>query len=147
MTALAFMGPATQAAFLMTPFGLPVYYQKKIVRADLERNENSMFIFGDNTIRQGMGGQAAEMRFAPNAFGIATLWAPGVYFHESQYASATKAIMQDIEWVSDNLHDFSMIVFPADGIGTGFAHLLDNAPSIKSFLDVALEQRFGIINA
>jgi hypothetical protein len=50
-----------------------------IYRRDLRANPESLYLFGDNTKRVGIGGQAREMRGEPNAVGIATKNAPGSY--------------------------------------------------------------------
>lgn len=146
MFTMTFDQPATPRPPTSTPGGLPIYYQHNILRQDLRRNPYTLFIFGDNTERVGLGGQARDMRHEPNAFGIATLWKPGAPFHESQYASATNAIMSDIENIEVYLHEFAMVCCPANGIGTGLARMMEYAPSIKRFLDMALYQRLGIIN-
>lgn len=126
-----------------------IYYPKLIFRADLRKNRDMLFVFGDNTERTGMGGQAKEMRHEPNAFGVATLWRPGVPFHESQYATATKAIMKDVDQIALALEGphFNGMIFPADGIGTGLSGLAEFAPSVKDFLDAYLLQKIGVYNA
>tara|TARA_Y100000034_G_scaffold87336_1_gene104761 strand:- start:4060 stop:4287 length:228 start_codon:yes stop_codon:yes gene_type:complete len=49
-----------------------IIYQDKIFRGDLIANPNRTYLFGDNFIRKGYGGQAKEMRGEPNAYGIVT---------------------------------------------------------------------------
>jgi hypothetical protein len=41
---------------------MPILYQHRIYRMDLIANPNILYVFGDNTKRVGMGGQAGEMR-------------------------------------------------------------------------------------
>ena len=53
-----------------------ITFQERITRADLRANPDTLYVFGDNMRRRGMGGQAAEMRGEPNAVGIPTKWRP-----------------------------------------------------------------------
>ena len=49
-----------------------IEYVDFIERSMLQQRPNDIFIFGDNMIRKGLGGQAREMRGEPNAIGIPT---------------------------------------------------------------------------
>ena len=42
-----------------------------VTKEFLDQNPNVIFVFGDNTIRQGMGG-AAKLRFHPQSYGFIT---------------------------------------------------------------------------
>lgn len=55
---------------------MPLIYQKMIFRKDLKTNPDKLYVFGDNVERQGLRGQAAEMRGEPNAIGFPTKWFP-----------------------------------------------------------------------
>ena len=55
-----------------------VIYQHRIYRSDLVENRECFYVFGDNLRREGLGGQAGEMRGEPNAIGVATKHAPGM---------------------------------------------------------------------
>ena len=68
---------------------MPLIRQKWITRDDLKSNRNQIYVFGDNMIREGYGGQAAAMRGEPNSFGIPTKWLP---------TNDTKAFFTDTEW-------------------------------------------------
>ena len=66
-----------------------VIRQKFIQRIDIQCNRHCLYLFGDNLDRQGMGGQAKEMRGEPNSFGIATKRSishnyPDDYFFDAQ---------------------------------------------------------------
>lgn len=49
---------------------MPVVKQDQIMRRDLLDNQDKLYVFGDNMVRRGFGGQAREMRGEPNAVGI-----------------------------------------------------------------------------
>jgi len=127
-----------------------IIYQKTILRADLMRNPSVLYIFGDNVKREGLGGQAWEMRGEPNAFGICTKRAPDSraesYFSDDsvddliQIINDLKALRKHIDWGLD------AIVFPADGIGTGLSDLPQKAPRLWAYLNTEL-MKFGIVNA
>jgi hypothetical protein len=76
-----------------------IIYQSRIYRADLRANPDVLYVFGDNAIRRGYGGQAGEMRGEPNARGVATKWSPGNhpndYFSDLQYDKAIQIIDED----------------------------------------------------
>ena len=49
---------------------------KWITREELQRHPELIFVFGDNMLRKGFGGQAKEMRGEPNAVGVPVKWRP-----------------------------------------------------------------------
>jgi hypothetical protein len=51
---------------------------KKFITREYVRESfgTTIFLFGDNMQRTGLGGQAKEMRNEPNAFGVPTKWKP-----------------------------------------------------------------------
>ncbi len=51
---------------------MTLLYIKKYTRAYIRAHPDWLFVFGDNMMRRGFGGQAAEARGEPNAIGIAT---------------------------------------------------------------------------
>lgn len=55
---------------------MPVMTQKFIFRSDLRTNPTIKYLFDDNLVRRGYGGQAKEMRDGPNAIGVATKATP-----------------------------------------------------------------------
>lgn len=111
--------------------------QKMIYRADLRANPHLLYVFGDNTRRVGMGGQAGEMRGEPNAFGVATKRNPGMagddFFH------GTKSDWQDVQRDLDDLNaratDYLGLVIPMDGLGSGLARLDETAPELFKFIN------------
>lgn len=117
---------------------MPVIFQKVVRRDDLRRNHdpahpasNVLYVFGDNVRRVGMGGQAAEMRHEPNAVGVATKYSPSECFGEEahQVAAQKRVIDQDMKPLFEHARRGGVVIWPADGIGTGLAGLERHAPS------------------
>lgn len=109
-------------------------------------NPDCLFIFGDNMIGKGMGGQAI-IRQAPNAFGIPTKRLP------SRYASAYMSDKQDeyaainsrLELLKEVLaNEYDEIVFPLDGLGTGLAEMPTRSPRLFHFLNTELFKEYGV---
>ena len=104
-----------------------IYFQHRIHRRDLTRNCNMFYVFGDNDLRAGYGGQAREMRGEPNAIGIRTKRAPyniprSFYLDEDFHENSHK-IRADFAIVKEAMSRGHDVMFPADGIGTGRAQL------------------------
>jgi DNA polymerase elongation subunit (family B) len=125
--------------------------QKFITRADIQANPDKIYVFGDNDTREGMGGQAKEMRGEPNSFGIRTkkapLYDPEVYYTDAEYSDNIKKINEDILRLrNDFVLKGKTIVFPEDGIGTGMAKLKENAPKTFKFLNAVLKYLEDYVN-
>lgn len=112
---------------------MPVAYRKWITRDMLRSEPASRFVFGDNTERVGLGGQAREMRGEPNAIGVATLFSPGVYYRPND-PDALEAVMKDLNKVTLELSLGRVVYVPSGGIGTGLAHLPENAPELHRLI-------------
>lgn len=108
--------------------------QSRIYRADLRANPKAFYVFGDNEGRWGLGGQAKEMRGEPNAIGVATLKAPGVFWTEDDAIRQCAVIDADIEAAAGALLLGCTVIFPLDGIGTGLAELERRSPTTFAHL-------------
>ena len=134
---------------------MPIIRQKWITREDLKTNRDRFYVFGDNMIRQGYGGQAAAMRGEPNSFGIPTKWLPN---------NSDKSFFTDKEWefgsviwwtldgafnhLREVLQQGYSVVIPTDGLGTGLSRLPELAPTIATYIDSSiaeLEEKYGKI--
>lgn len=119
-----------------------IVFQKMVTRQDLRSNPLVYYVFGDNARRVGHGGQAAEMRGEPNALGVATKWAPsnspGAYFSEERDDEQTALLTADLAVVARRIGEGHLVIWPADGIGTGLADLVHRWPRgirlIEAFL-------------
>jgi hypothetical protein len=113
-----------------------VVFQKWVTRSNLRDNPQNIYVFGDNVQRSGMGGQAKEMRGEPNALGVVTKWAPSLaaraFFDDS--AACKMRVERDLLRVQKVLDLGKTVVVPADGIGTGLAHLHIVAPTLDRFI-------------
>jgi hypothetical protein len=125
---------------------LPIVRQYRIYCRDLVNNPRVLFIFGDNTRRTGLGGQAGEMRGELNAHGICTCQGPGQPFSDETYSQNCQQIMDDMIRLTERADsfDYDIVVFPADGIGTGIADLKASAPRTHKFMTHVLEVYLGL---
>lgn len=118
-------------------------YTTQMVR----RNPNTIYVFGDNLMRIGKGGQAI-IRDEPNSFGIVTKKMPtmtnNAFFTDSDFELFKKEVLNDIQKIKESpLND---IVFPEGGIGTGLARLPESSPLCWDFLCKILKEEFGFEN-
>lgn len=113
---------------------MPLILQSRIYRADLQANPTVLYVFGDNEIRKGLGGQAGEMRGEPNAIGIATLTAPGIFWREDNTFHQMGIIDADMAPLREALREGRHVVFPLDGVGTGLADLANRSPTTFAHL-------------
>jgi alkylated DNA repair dioxygenase AlkB len=114
--------------------------------ADVQANSNKIYIFGDNVIEKGKGGQAI-IRDEENAFGIPTKvlpdTTPNSYFNDNKYEANSSQIDRAIEKIKN---DGRPVVFPKDGLGTGLAKLKEKAPQTYTYLKQRLLEEFGFDN-
>ena len=111
---------------------------------------SKLFIFGDNTMRIGKGGQAV-IRDEPNAMGIATKNAPTneYYGYMSDHWLVENRIVIDADIakiVKRAKKNNNIIVFPINGIGTGMAMLAEKAPKTFAYLNKRLKEVFEFNN-
>lgn len=114
---------------------MPLLLQSRIHRADLIANPQALYVFGDNEERWGLGGQAREMRGESNAYGVATLKAPGLFWSEHGSARQCAVIDADLEPIILALQFKRLVIFPLDGIGTGLADLANRSPTTFAHLE------------
>lgn len=119
---------------------MPLIYQHRIYRADLQANRHALYVFGDNEQRVGLGGQAGEMRYEPNAVGVATLSSPGRYWREDDSARQCAVIDADMRPVFAALSEGRLVIFPLDGIGTGLAALESASPTTFAHLQARIRE-------
>lgn len=128
---------------------MPVVYSCFISRWDLRAVPDWTFIFGDNAVRRGLGGQAKEMRGEPNALGIITKWLPSntpdAYFTDELLEAQVGMIDNGIDKLRDLLIQKKTVVFPGYGIGTGRSGMADKAPRTWTYLNTRLDE-LGIRN-
>lgn len=106
-----------------------------------------MFVFGDNDVLKGTGGQAV-IRGQQNAYGIPTKkfpsYAPRSYYSDHEFDQNVQKIMRAIEQIIIDSPSHGRIYFPSDGLGTGLANLDKCAPRTLAFLNGIIDTIFGI---
>lgn len=127
--------------------------QHRIYRVDIQANRNMLYLFGDNLDRQGMGGQAAEMRGEPNSFGIATKRSINHSYPDDYFFDGQDDVIEIIDREFGNLQaklftvygpdniveHYDGIIIPMDGLGTGLSRMPELAPKALEYLDAKLE--------
>lgn len=123
---------------------MPVLFQKMYYREDARRNPGVLYVFGDNTIRKGMGGQAGALRNEPNAVGVATKYQPSMhpdaFFGDKpeEIIAQQRIIDEDMKPLFEKVKAGGIVVWPTDGIGTGLSELPVRAPETFAYLEQKL---------
>lgn len=124
---------------------MKVYRTDKIIKREhLRAHPDILYLFGDNDIRVGLGGQAKEMRGQPNAIGISTKKAPCMgensFKTDSEYATNILIMKEDFDKVYKEVETgkYKTLVIPQ--IGIGLAKLDVKAPLTYKFLQECLQQ-------
>ena len=112
---------------------MPVIYLPWITRDMLRAEPKARFVFGDNRLRIGLGGQAGAMRGEPNAIGVATLHAPGRPY-DPGCPDALQAIAADLDKVARALCEGRKVYVSSEGLGTGLARLPQSAPALHALI-------------
>lgn len=110
-----------------------VKYHKWITRDMLRATPSESWVFGDNSERYGLGGQAAEMRGEMNAIGVATLYAPGKFYGVNP-VQELGIVTMDLSKVGAALWQGKTINVPFDGLGTGLAQLNRRSPNLANLI-------------
>lgn len=114
-----------------------------ITREIVKNNKDKVFIFGDNDLKDGFGGQAFEMRGEQNTIGIPTKKKPETtddsYYTDEEFEQNKKKINFSINLIMREIRMGKTIVFPSNGIGTGLAKLHEKAPKTYGFLQATLK--------
>lgn len=124
-----------------------VEVQKRFSIADCSANMYKLYIFGDNLIRVGKGGQAI-IRDCFNAYGIPTKRFPtmkdNAFFSDGVIEEKTLLYelnnLLDIYTTMKNI----TLVFPEDGLGTGLAQMPTRSPKLYKLMNDFIYENFGI---
>ncbi len=116
---------------------------------DVRNNPNKIFIFGDNNLRYGLGGQAI-IRQEPNTLGIRTKGSPNnnpsSFYSDDNYEDNIARISEDKKNINKKIKEGYTIVFSDGGYGTGLADLKNKAPKTFDFLNKRLLEEFNFNN-
>lgn len=126
---------------------MKIEYQRIITKEDCRIAQDKIFVFGDNLVKRGTGGQAV-IRYEPNAFGIPTKRLPSMV-HDSFFSDK-----EDEEYaLKQSLRELyklgclgKIVVFPTAGIGTGRANMREKSPMLYATMCDILFKHFGIVN-
>ncbi|OWJ65119.1 hypothetical protein [Inquilinus limosus] len=128
---------------------MPVEYVARYSREEIRSHPQALYVFGDNFVERGLGGQAAAARGEPNAVGIATKRAPSLvtnaFLTDADLARLQQHATPALDRLREHLAAGGTVVMPADGIGTGLAQMPDRAPACWRWLCDQLA-RLGIEN-
>lgn len=108
-------------------------------------DSHSLYLFGDNDVGRGRGGQAT-IRDAANAHGIPTKHAPSLNskaFYTDERLAENVAKMHAALAAAKKKFDsgkYTRIVFPKDGFGTGLAELARRAPKTAEQLNLLIAE-------
>jgi len=110
-------------------------------------NPDKYYIFGDNLIHQGTGGQAI-IRSCHNAIGIPTKRLPNMddeaFFNDQPEESNKVLISLNRLLLLYNSKEKPILVFPKNGLGTGRAKLKEKSPKIYDMIDNFLKTHFEL---
>jgi hypothetical protein len=110
-----------------------IYRKKFITREYVKSHPTWFFVFGDNLMQSGFGGQAKEMRGEPNVIGIPTKHFPSMnakaFFSDKDYDKLWKILIPIINQIDDLLRNKEIVVFPTE-FGTGLSKLNEKAPRL-----------------
>jgi hypothetical protein len=116
---------------------------------DIKNNPKKIFVFGDNNLRYGKGGQAI-IRDLPNTIGLRTKKAPNnqlsSFYSDSDLEENKKNIIEDILTIKDLQLKGNIIVFSNGGYGTGLSKLKEHAPKTFEYLCDCLKSFFNYDN-
>lgn len=112
-----------------------------ITKDFIKHHPFTLFLYGDNDLREGFGGMAKEFRDKPNTIGIRTKKAPNMmlssFYKEEDFIEDCKKILADFIEVNKLMLEsklFYSICIP-EGIGKGLSRLKEKAPSTFHFLE------------
>jgi len=110
-------------------------------------NPKNLYIFGDNTLRVGKGGQA-QIRDCINSFGICTKVLPEMtdesFFNDviEHLEIIEKDIFNLKEVIKNN--NYEKIIFPCDGLGSGLSDMPNKCPLLYRRMNRLIKKNFGI---
>lgn len=128
-----------------------VYRTDKIITRDkIRQNPDVLYLFGDNLIGKGLGGQAKEMRGEPNCIGIVTKKYPSMkeesFFTDNDWKLFMETYIERMDILQKMIDTgkYRALVIPT--LGAGLAKLPEKAPIIwKTFTGLLDDLEKGLI--
>lgn len=128
-----------------------IIYKSLFTIDDVKNNDDCLWLYGDNDIKKGKGGQAI-IRDEPNTCGIPTKKFPNnfekSFYTDKEYDDNCKKISLAFKKVRIilKLKSYKSIVIPIAGFGTGLAKLEIKAPKTFLFLNNELKKLVTELN-
>ena len=117
---------------------MPLIFQDLITENDLIFHPDRLYLFGDNELRQGRGGQARVCRGHANASGVATKRSPertsDAYWNDAEFDHFIASIAHDLTAAMLHILKGGTVVCPTAGRGTGRSELPVRAPHVFGYL-------------
>lgn len=129
-----------------------IIYDGFWTRITARQYHDYIFIFGDNDIQQGLGGQAV-IRGELNAFGIPTKKLPAkkeeAFYNDDEYDINVQKIDAAIAIIVARLKTgrYKGLIYPKDGLGTGLAQLNIKAPLTFKYLNKVITKLFKFVES
>ena len=109
---------------------------------------HDLFIFGDNLVRKGTGGQAC-IRYESNSWGIPTKQFPTMastaFFYDATFQF--NDVIFNLICLTRCADHFKTIIFPEAGLGTGLAKMPEKAPltysAMNRFINLYFDIKYG----
>ena len=126
---------------------MSILLQNRFSIEDCSNHLDRVFIFGDNLIQKGKGGQAI-IRDCHNAYGIPTKRLPSMdsdsFFNdEFDEYEAVKSAIEKLAVMKYSRKEVTF-VFPTDGLGTGLAQMKTKSPKLFKYMNEQLNKHFGV---
>lgn len=124
----------------------------RISREDLRANPDTLYVFGDNMQRRGLGGQAREMRGEPNAIGVPTKWFPDrraeAYFRDRDLEAllSLDRMQESFDRLETHLRAGGTVTILAEDLDPR-AELPKRAPRIHAYIESRIRQLEEIADA
>ena len=109
---------------------------------DTRKNPKSLFVFGDNDIKKGKGGQAI-IRYEKNSIGIPTKKFnssnDNAYYTDNEFELNKEKIDKSIKEIKGRVYNegYEYLILPEEGVGTGRAKLNEKAPKTFEYLQIS----------
>lgn len=127
-----------------------VIYKVYWTTRDVENHPDWLYVYGDNDIKKGKGGQAI-IRDLENTHGIPTKRFPSMsdnsYYSDLDYERQCRCISAAFDTLITRARDYACVVFSGDGLGTGLSELPTRAPLTAKFLSMEMARAAKIIRA
>jgi hypothetical protein len=115
----------------------------------VKSNPDKIFVYGDNDLRTGKGGQAI-IRDLKNTIGIRTKKAPNnndsSFYNDSDLLNNKRLILEDILKIKRIILEGKTIVLSNGGYGTGLSKMKEKSPLTFDFLCNILKYNLGFNN-